>query len=391
MFINELPDDCLLIIFDLINELDDLLNCFKVCSKWSHLIADRTRKVKYLIEHQDWRNDEPCLSYPFDWVYFRTGEPIDGTCLSSLFPNLMVADFSDTFRERVKHEDIVTLIKKIKPLKGLFNPIHSDTGTVFKYCNELEMVLLKHIEPCIEKNGFNIKQLVLWNSLTIFKNHAHYFPNLERLYINNQVKPDGPYDGPISRRLKILEICSTCYDGRTRYTFYGFQFMDYCPNLQSAHIFLESDHIFVDESVKHESLQDLVLDFYRRNVEWNDLKRLLTKYPNLKHLTLWHNDRLENAHVEQLVRILPNLVLFVIRDSDGVTQKADDYVQNFCKSNRRSIKFYFDENFREIHSDWPQLSTKGEKMSLGFDFVQNCFLKHFLLLSTFLIPIDESH
>ncbi|XP_025017868.1 uncharacterized protein LOC107360501 [Tetranychus urticae] len=184
MSINELPDDCLLLIFDLINELDDLLNCYKVCSKWSHLIAERTRKVKYLIEHQDWRNDELSLSYPFDWIYYRTEEPIDGTCLSTLFPNLMIADFSDRFRVKVKHEDIVKLVKKIKHLKGLFHPIHSDEGSVFQYCDELEMVSIKQIEPCIEKIGFNIKQLYLYNyRLDKFTENAHYFPNLERLYI----------------------------------------------------------------------------------------------------------------------------------------------------------------------------------------------------------------
>ncbi|XP_015789340.1 uncharacterized protein LOC107366266 isoform X2 [Tetranychus urticae] len=386
MFINELPEECLLIIFGLINELDDLLNCYKVSTKWSHLIAERTRKVKYLIEHRDWWNYEPSLSYPFDYVYYQTEEPIDGTCLSTLFPNLSIADFAG-LREKVKHEDLVTLVKNIKSFKGLIDRVYRDEESIFRHCGQLEMVSTDNIELCILEDG--IKQLHLENRnlhVRDFKQNAHYLPNLERLHIYLDGSwSDSYYDGPKLKRLKILELFLfvDCF----RDIYYGFQFMDSCPNLQSAHISLQYDHIFVDESYKNESLQDLVIEFYRddcyESFDWDGWKRLFMKYPNLKHLAMCSFKNLENEHVEQIVRILPNLVLFAVRGCPKVIQEA---VQS-----GRSIKFYFDENYpyRITELDWPHLSTKREKISQGFDFMKHCFLKDFDRLSTFLISNED--
>uniref|UniRef100_T1JRU4 F-box domain-containing protein n=1 Tax=Tetranychus urticae TaxID=32264 RepID=T1JRU4_TETUR len=374
MFINELPDDCLLIIFGLMDELDDLLNCYKVCIKWSHLIAERAKKVKYLVEHRDWWNNEPFPSYTFDHVYYRTEKPIDGDCL-------------------MKFQDLVTLVKNIKSFKGLIHQVHSDEESIFQYCDQLEMVSTDFMEPCIQKNGVNIKQLhISGYQLYYFQQDAHFFPNLERLHIYfNENWPDGYYDGPILRKLKILELFLSSYCPDDIY--YGFQFMDSCPNLQSAHIYLQYNHIFVDESLKHKSLQDLVIEFFHpghnESFNWNDWKRLFMKYTNLKHLAMCSFKDLENEHVEQMVRILPNLVLFEVRCCPGVTQKAADYVQDFNKLYGRSIKLYFDENHHEIQSDWPHLSTRCGKISQGFDFMKHCFLKHFHSLSIFLISDED--
>ncbi|XP_015791057.1 uncharacterized protein LOC107367822 isoform X2 [Tetranychus urticae] len=389
MFINELPDECLLIIFGSINELDDLVHCYLVCSKWSHLIAERTRKVKYLVEYR-WNGDN-APNYTLDYVYYLAEEPLDTTCLSTLFPNLIIADFSG-FLSKVKHEAIVTLVKRMKSLKGLINHCcyYEGDESIFQYCDGLEMVSNDHIEPCIKENGVNIKQLHLVRyNLDRFREDAHYFPNLQKLYIyNNEGSPDRYYDGPILEELKIVELSLSSYDGTDIY--YGFQFMDSCPNLQSAHIKLDSNSIFVNESLKHKSLQDLVLSFHDRdNTRWGELRRLFLKYPNLKHLAMYSNRSLEDEHIEQLVRILPNLVLFAVRGCPRVTQAAANYVQEYNKLYGRSIKFYSKENYHEIQSDWPQLSTKREKISQGFDFMKHCFLKDFVKLSTFLISSED--
>uniref|UniRef100_T1JRV2 F-box domain-containing protein n=1 Tax=Tetranychus urticae TaxID=32264 RepID=T1JRV2_TETUR len=381
MFINELPDDCLLIIFSLIKELDDLLNCYKVCNKWSHLIAERTRKVKYLVDRRDWWDGVTSPSYSFDYAYYRPQEPIDATCLS-------ITDLPYRTCIVGKNEVILTLFKRII---SLYAKIHQNDRdeSIFQYCDALEMLSTGHIDPVMKKIGGNIKQLHLWNyTLNRFKEDAHYFPNIERLSIsNNEGSPDWLYDGPIFKRLKIVEMQLSSYDGTD--TNYAFQFMDSCPNLQSAHIKLDSNHIHVDESLKHESLQDLVLHFYSESVAWNELKRLFIKYPNLKHLALRNHNSLVDGHVEHLVRILPNLVLFDIRGCPGVTQKSADYVEDYCKLYGRLIKFYFDKNRHELGLDWPQLSTKREKISQGFDFMKHCFLKSYLELPTFLVSSED--
>ncbi|XP_015794647.2 uncharacterized protein LOC107371163 [Tetranychus urticae] len=261
MFLNELPEECLLIIFGLINELDDLVSCYKVCSKWSRLIEERTRKVKYLLG--DWPDEEPSPSYPLNHVYYRTEEPIDGTCLSTLFPNLIVAEFLGKLCKKVDHEDIVTLVKKIKSFKGIIDHFYNRDESVFQYCDDLEMVstdCVWDIESFIKKKGAGIKQLQLRNStLDSFINDVKYFPNLERLFICDYEEfPDGlEPDGAILSRLKIVELSLNNYCSHNHQ---GFKFMNSCRNLQSAHIRLECNHISVGGQLKHESLRDLVLE-----------------------------------------------------------------------------------------------------------------------------------
>uniref|UniRef100_T1JRV0 F-box domain-containing protein n=1 Tax=Tetranychus urticae TaxID=32264 RepID=T1JRV0_TETUR len=381
MFLNQLPDECLLIIFRLMNDLDDLLNCYKVCSKWHHLIEERTRKVKYLVVL--------IILLRIEKVHEQLDPKIP------FQPHLVyIGDFSYGFRKKVKYEDIVTLVKQMKSLKGLIREFYDTDYPILQHCDQLEMVSSDYIEPCMEKSGVNIKQLHLWSyTLDLFKRDAHYFPNLERLSIyNNAGRPDVLYDGPILRKLKIVELALSSYHSTDIY--YGFQFMDSCPNLQSAHINLDADRINIFfESIKHEPLRDLVIEWYdpdyADSVNWDEFKRLFMKYPNLKHLSLVGNKSLDDDHVEQLVRILPNLVLFAVRECRRVTQKAADYIQDYNKLYGRSIKFYFDENYNEIRSDFPQLLTKYVKISEGFDFMKHCFLKHFHSLSTFLISDED--
>uniref|UniRef100_T1KAB0 F-box domain-containing protein n=1 Tax=Tetranychus urticae TaxID=32264 RepID=T1KAB0_TETUR len=378
MLINEIPDDCLLAIFDYINNLDDLLNCYKVCVKWSYLIAKRTKKTKYLI------SEDP--GYSSDAVYYRGARPIDSSCLSRLFTNLIIAELSPRLHRKV--EDAIEFVSKQKSLKGLINFYDEP---IEKYCDKLEMLSVNTINPNNLRNGSSIKQLVVRNySLEALKRDAHYLPNLERLKIQIFDVPDDHYDGPVLEKIKILELLDY-YEEQPETSFHGFQFMDSCPNLQSAHIIMNTDSWFFDATLKHKCLQDLVIrcyEFVNRNTYGNALIRLLIKYPNLKHLALRGIYGIKDEHIKQLVDILPNLVLLDVIGFKEVTQRAADYVKDHCERNGRSTKFYFNGNCNEIKSDWPQLSSKHEIISRGFDFMQHCFRKDFLILSHFLIPID---
>uniref|UniRef100_T1KAB6 Uncharacterized protein n=2 Tax=Tetranychus urticae TaxID=32264 RepID=T1KAB6_TETUR len=375
MSFNEIPDDCLLAIFDYIVNLDDLINCFKVCVKWSNLIAERTKKVKYLIGKRD---------YSSDYVYYQGSRRIDSTYLGTLFTNLKIAELSPKLDYKV--EDAIKFVRKQESLKGLINRF---VVPIEKYCGKLEMLSVANINPKNLRNSSRIKQLVIWSySLAALERDAHHLANMERLKIQIHV-PDTYYDGPVLEKLKILELSSLSFCDAD--FFHGFQLMDSCPNLQSAHISMNTNTWFFDETFKHEFLQDLVLQFYGlddENDNWNNLKRLFKKFPNLKHLALKGHCIITDEHIEQLVHILPNLVLLDVSECQGVTQRAADYVKDYCKRYGRSIKFYFNGNRDEIDSDLPQLSTKHEAISRGFDFMKHCFRKIFFTLSHFLIPID---
>ncbi|XP_025018159.1 uncharacterized protein LOC107369753 isoform X12 [Tetranychus urticae] len=374
MLINEIPDDCLLAIFDYINNLDDLINCYKVCIKWSNLIIKRTKKAKYLIDDR---------GYSFDTVYYPKPCLIESTWLIKLFTNLIIAELPFKFNLAV--ENVIEFVSKQESLRGL---ISCNLEPIERYCDNLEMLSVIYFNPNNLRNSSSIKQLdVRSYSLEELKRVAHYLPNLEKLKI--QINgPNNPYDGPVLEKLKILEFSYFCYPENN---YLGFQLMDSCPNLQSAHILMARDIWFFDETLKHKCLQDLVIDFSGiddGNDTWNNLKRLLTKYPNLKHLALRWCGIITDTHIEQLVHILPNLVLLDVRKCYEVTQRAAVYIQDYCKRYGRLIKFYFDDNEHEIESDWPQSSIKHKSISRGFDFMKNCFFKNHVFLSRFLIPID---
>ncbi|XP_015793219.1 uncharacterized protein LOC107369753 isoform X14 [Tetranychus urticae] len=365
MLINEIPDDCLLAIFEYLVNTDDLINCYKVCVKWSHLIAKRAKKVKYF----------GVVGYSSDYVYYPGSRRIDSTCLSKLFTNLQIASLSLGLHRKV--EDAIEFVRKQKSLRGL---IKRYRGPIERYCDRLEMLSVDNFNPNNLRNGSSLKQLnVEKYSLKSLERDVHYLPNLERLKMCTKV-PDNRYDGPVLEKLKILELAfhRTCDN-----IFYGFQLMDLCPNLQSAHIFMAANAYFFDETLKHKCLQDLVIEFAGyHNHNWNNLKSLLLKYPNLKHLSL-RIGSIKDEHIEELVHILPNLVLLDVGKCSEVTQRAADYVKDYCKKYGRSIKFYFKGNRDEIGSDWP---IKYEIVR-GFDFMKHCFFKWHGLLSKFLIPI----
>ncbi|XP_015783875.1 uncharacterized protein LOC107361550 isoform X1 [Tetranychus urticae] len=409
MFINELPDDCLLTIVDYLNNLEDLANCYKVCIKWSHLIAERTRKVKYFMVAEISED----FDYSSDLVYYQ-GPDLSTrykTLLSTLFSNLpilhnpkiynsdfiyiviellkKVIDFEKKEKELgnetedlEKLEQFFFLKRHLKSLKGIINCCDVNINIEI-LCDKPEMVSSSRIEPGILKNGSSIKQLHTWYDYEDFETVAHHFPNLERLHI---YLDDSQYKGPVLEKLKILELKSSTEDDFSL----AFRFLDSCPNLQSAHITVDINYFSVKKRLKNESLQDLVIDYTDgpHRVDWNDLERAFIKYPNLKHLSLRSLHYIKDEHIEQLVPILPNLVLFDIYNCPAVTQKAADYVQDYCKRYGRSIKFYFKGNRDELVSDWPQLSTRIETISQGFDFMKHCFLKDFDGLPHFLVPKD---
>ncbi|XP_025016603.1 uncharacterized protein LOC107361689 [Tetranychus urticae] len=363
MLINELPDDCLLAIFDQINNLHHLIACFKVCHKWSHLIAKRAKKVKYFRDYRARRPD-----YSPDYVYYRDRDLIDVAGLSSLFPNLIIAAFSNRFQSEVKFEDIIASVRKHEPLKEM---ITSCRLAMEGCCDKLKMLATECSEPRILRNCSSMKLLRIFGTLDDLKEDAQYLPNLERLLL----LINGSYfDGLVLEKLKVVVMSSNVFNLGAN--FYGFQFMDLCPNLQSAHITINSSTVLVDETLKHESLQDLVIHCEHYGQICDDLERVLMKYPNLKHLALRRLINLKDEHIKQLVDILPNLVIFDVRGCRGVTQRAANYVQNCFERNGRSTKFYFNGNHDEIKPDWPQLYTKRQQICRGFDFMERFFLKY---------------
>ncbi|XP_025016300.1 uncharacterized protein LOC112538679 isoform X2 [Tetranychus urticae] len=178
MLINELPDDCLLNIFDYIQDLEDLINCFKVCEKWSTLIVDRTKNVKYFIEQPNYSPDSVC---------YQSDEPFDVTFLCKWFPNLRIVDFC-TCNGIMSTADTAKLIRDSESLKGtivddfFFWVYTAELERIMMNAN-LEMLSTEHLYFDRSEINENVKQLYLPNRIFLPKDVAHIFPNLERLHI----------------------------------------------------------------------------------------------------------------------------------------------------------------------------------------------------------------
>ncbi|XP_015782388.1 uncharacterized protein LOC107360277 isoform X1 [Tetranychus urticae] len=387
MLINELPDDCLLTIFDCIQDLTDLVNCFKVCEKWRNLVVVRTKKVKYFTGRP---NNSP------DSVGHQSDEPFDVTFFSKWFPNLRIVDFCTCKGISIDVAD--KIIRDSKSLKGIiadkcsFWVCLDDLPRILMNAN-LEMLFTDYKFVATSVINENMKQLCLSTySGYLPMEVAHTFPNLERLNITFclAVRAGHYAYGPVMANLKIVELLVFSY---RLYDWEEFRdslaVMDLCPALQSAHINYLSAHagINFNDSVKNANLQDLVIQF-GQPIEWDDLRRLMSKYPNLKHLAL-RGTFLKDDHIKQLILLLPKLTLLDIRESPGVTQDAANFVQDYCKRYGRSIKFYFKKDDKQIEIDYPQSLNRPEQICRGFDFMEHCFFKSFNDLPHFLDPIDD--
>ncbi|XP_025018334.1 uncharacterized protein LOC107370526 [Tetranychus urticae] len=327
--IPELPDLYDPIFCNILKFLDnhDLPHFSEVCPHRSDLIDCRAEQVRFLIAYPD---------DAADYFHYQIEKLNNGVYLLT-FTNLLIADITPKLNARVKREHIFELINaNEQTLKGLIYNYRDYKG-ITRNCNQLEMISSNGVEHHVKQNGEKVKQLRLryytLGSLTkklISKEpvngkkkrvkDVHYFPNLERLNIYNRKDHHyieyGLKYGPEFTNLKIFE--SKFYVRKcTTNIYYGFHLIiNFCPNLQSAHIEVEADNLETcsSDTPNHDCLQDLVINFcHKSRIKWDDIKQLLFKFKNLKHLALRARENLLDDHILELATNLPNLVLLDVR------------------------------------------------------------------------------
>ncbi|XP_015790303.1 uncharacterized protein LOC107367130 isoform X2 [Tetranychus urticae] len=324
-------------------------------------------------------------------INFNKPDVLKEADLARLLPNLKILDITHPFKQVLNHNETVAIIESTETIKGLIFEASSQHLSVTKHCKNLEMLATGVLEDRFIEIGYGseIKQLYLWNYfLSTFSIFAQYFPKLKRLHIENSVGSLYEYRGPVLKNLEILEVLSSCCDETEVY--HGFKLLDSCPRLKSAYFFIDSNQDFLNESIINSTVQDLVICYMPGcEQDWIFLKKFLSKFPNLKHLALRENDKIKDIHIEELIQILPNLILLDVRESFGVTQRSADYINRYCMRNNRSLSFYHKPGQR-ITGDWSHLSTRQERVCQGFDFMKHCFLKSFYQLPLLMDPKDEN-
>ncbi|XP_053204564.1 uncharacterized protein LOC128389079 [Panonychus citri] len=140
------------------------------------------------------------------------------------------------------------------------------------------------------------------------------------------------------------------------------QIIEYFPNLKRISLTLRNGSFFT----------------------WPLMRRVLSKFPKLHHLSIRYSKEIDDNHVKELVKILPEIKLLDLRRSKGVTSQSADYLNEFCLKSRRSIEIYYD--CEEEPTEWPKLGIPREPIAYGFDFMKHCFYKNF---SSLPFLIDE--
>ncbi|XP_053201385.1 uncharacterized protein LOC128386379 isoform X1 [Panonychus citri] len=364
MLLNDLPDDCLWLIFDCFFDLEELIKLSQVCSKWSNLISIRFKRVKYLIT----KKPEDNIDYSKIWMT----DPVNTLKhhnLRELLPNLRivtVVDFLHRYQLKPRHfKKVITDNPKIKGLIGLRNECAVDLKNI-------EMISMNHMDDY--RKVFQPDQLkqIYFGLLHVNKlpEYVEYFPNLKRLH--TCLYGDERYNGPNLSKLKILEAVLSGWDGNED----NFDLLDFCPSLESALICCAPDDQHIDLLIKNYNLKDLVIEIPLVDyMNWSSIRKLLTKFPNLLHLAIRGSQDVADCHVEELVQLLLQIKLLDFRESNGITVKSADFLSKFCLKSNRSIKIYYDcENEPE---DWPKYDTPQESIVYGFNFMKHCFYKSF--------------
>ncbi|XP_015792839.1 uncharacterized protein LOC107369403 [Tetranychus urticae] len=377
MNIDKLPDDCLLHIFNFFDKFETLQDCSQVCERWQYLVLQRLSNVKYLT---DSANIE---YYPVSsTILYREDDRIGQIELSEWFPKLRIIENSgkaDCFSNPT--------------VDGLL--LTSANLENFTYCNPSLKMLAVHDPFDFFTNdiqGPTLNQLyVRYCPISQFGKYAKYFPNLKRLHISNFTLDnyeDGVYTGPTLEKLEILEAIGHSQWG-SRYDYHGFSLADHCPILKSAHHYIDRDEEFyANIGIKNHFLEDLVIDL---NVTpaWSILRRVLYKYPNLKHLAIREDfdTGITNENVIEIIQRFPHITLIDIRNSEKVDANATRYIDQFCRDHNRSISLFYQKR-PKITKSWPNLSAKSTRIGRGLDFMKHCFLKDYNGLPYLLDP-DE--
>uniref|UniRef100_T1KIP8 F-box domain-containing protein n=1 Tax=Tetranychus urticae TaxID=32264 RepID=T1KIP8_TETUR len=375
MNIDKLPDDCLLHIFNFFSKFGTLLNCSQVCERWKYLVLQRLSNVKYLADYG------PIESYPVRNTILYEYEDRYGLIKRiEWFPKLKIIE-SGSEPEFFSNPTVEGFLFSLSNSENFTNcnsslKMLAVDGLYDFYANDIQGPMLDqlHINSC---------------SISKFSKYAKYFPNLKRLHIEHHTLDDFEdtfYTGPSLEKLEILEVIGSSQWG-SQYDYHGFSLADKCPVLKSAYHYIDrEDEFWVNSGIKNHFLEDLSGHAYPN---WSILRRVLCKYPNLKHLAIRRGyDCISHENVIEIIHMLPHITLIDIRDSKKVDENTTRYIAQYCRDHNRSISLYYQKR-PKISKNWPHLSTKRTRIGRGLDFMKHCFLKTYCNDFPYLLDPDE--
>ncbi|XP_053210176.1 uncharacterized protein LOC128393965 isoform X2 [Panonychus citri] len=374
-----LPDNCLMIIFNYSNQLEDLINWAKVCTRWKDLILYRLSQVKYLL----FSSFNIPISVDSMRLYYSGSLVSPGQgYLTELLPNLRILELGPLCLSSYK--DLFKLLDHESIKVAFGSPVNFAADTCPANRGVASLAFQKRlISSCVA-----LKQLYIKNNFPSFYINSDLELllrlNLDSVALAYLSMEPTPLQLP---RLKILELDFSRAMPRDHS---GYTFMDQCSSLESAFIKSATKTCSVNETKINLHLHDLVIQNSAEYThDWNCIRGILCKFPNLRHLAIRENDEIADINIEELVDMLPAIKLIDFRGSKGITKQSADFLNEYCsQSGRSSITIYYNCKDDEP-SDWPKIIKTHDKVCYGFDFMKHCFFRYFDNLPIILDPKEN--
>ncbi|XP_053202346.1 uncharacterized protein LOC128387187 [Panonychus citri] len=379
MELRDLPYDCLSYIIDCIPDLKSLLDMSKVCKQWNILAKRRLNKIQHLHAMAKVELDiYSDLAASPNHIYTNDVGLMERVNVSKMFPNLKFFTKSDMLYTQCTCKMMVNVLSTSKPLIGLIckepclssNSLTSlccfDIDDIVKHCGSLEY-LDSHDEHFLEsyfvkyKFGRNLKYFegyvvgyedaeedtdfdFLFEGVSILCSYFQQMPNLEVLHLKDP--PIEPRLWPLPKNMNLKQIDFDIISTKTL----AFEFLSRFPDLRSVSLDIRSvedkDDVF-KVSDAHQHIQDCALHiggtYQSSPVRPSKLiKSVMVKFPNCTNLCihLMKKILITNEDLIEIIKMLPNLTLFVLVISNWGDANTIETIDKFCQSSGRRISFY---------------------------------------------------
>ncbi|XP_053203548.1 uncharacterized protein LOC128388197 [Panonychus citri] len=376
MELTDLPYDCLSYIFDCIPDLKLLLDMSTVCKQWNILANQRLKKIRHLHVEQDIDSD---LAASPNHLYTNDVGLMERVNVSKMFPNLKFFTKSYTLETTCTCKMLVNVLSTSKPLIGLMceapclaagpkdmTPCcHVDIDEIVKHCGSLEYLdslyrpflrsyfvkykfgqNVKYFESYIEGYDYYEEDKdydAMFKEIYFLCYYIQQMPNLEVLRLRDP--PIEPRLWPLPKNMNLKRID---FEDITTNTL-ALQFLSRLPNLRSVSLDVQSvvdeDAVF-EVSDTYPNIQDCALHvaMYQNSPVGSSklIKSIMVKFPNCSNLCIHVQQgmTITNEDLIEIIKMLPNLTLFVLDVWNWGDANTIDTIDKFCKSIGRRISFY---------------------------------------------------
>ncbi|XP_053210208.1 uncharacterized protein LOC128393998 [Panonychus citri] len=204
MNLNDLPDICLMTIFDKFDELEDLISSSAVCSKWRKLVQIRYEKITALT----FVSRRKILPPPHN-IYTKSYLFIENINVAEVFPNLELLEvlYIPSTPPTCPCRVIANVLSTGNPLRGLSTRLECKSEVesvddrecdvdldqqIVKHCGNLTRLLVNDsgfLNLFFNKYKFGEKLKMFGgfcgSKIGTFITYANRMPNLKKLFAND--------------------------------------------------------------------------------------------------------------------------------------------------------------------------------------------------------------